>query len=98
MSTWSDDLVLEGDLTSLDRVLGARIRHRRRSQKMSLKDLAETSSISIGLLSQIERGLSSPSLRVLATIANSLKLGLADLFDSNPIDYRPTDKIVRRAK
>ena len=97
MSTWSDDLVLEGDLTSLDRVLGARIRHRRRSQKMSLKDLAESSSISIGLLSQIERGLSSPSLRVLATIANALKLGLADLFDSSPSDHVPTDKIVVRA-
>jgi transcriptional regulator with XRE-family HTH domain len=98
LSTWSDNFVVEGDLSNLDRMLGARIRHRRRSQKLSLKDLAESSSISIGLLSQIERGLSSPSLRVLATIANALELGLADLFDSNSSDHAPTDKIVVRAR
>ena len=67
------------DWSALDVLLGERIRHRRRAQKTSLKQLAESSGISIGLLSQIERGLSSPSLRVLASLADALKLGLADL-------------------
>jgi transcriptional regulator with XRE-family HTH domain len=85
-------------LDGLDARLGERIRHRRRAQKMSLKDLAENSSISIGLLSQIERGLSSPSLRVLATLANALKIGLADLFDNVGSEIAPTDQIVIRAR
>jgi quercetin dioxygenase-like cupin family protein len=37
-------------------------------------------SLSIGFLSQIERGLSSPTLRALAGMADALGVGLADLF------------------
>jgi transcriptional regulator with XRE-family HTH domain len=36
-----------------------------------------THDLSIGFLSQIERGLSSPSLRVLATSADVLGVGIA---------------------
>src|SRR5262245_19613591 len=84
------------DGRALDALLGERIRHRRRARNMSLKDLAESSGISIGLLSQIERGLSSPSLRVLAVLADALQLGLADLFSNHTI-AQPEEKIVVRA-
>jgi transcriptional regulator with XRE-family HTH domain len=84
------------DGRALDALLGERIRHRRRSRNMSLKDLAESSGISIGLLSQIERGLSSPSLRVLAGLADALQLGLADLF-SDSVATPQDEKIVVRA-
>jgi transcriptional regulator with XRE-family HTH domain len=85
------------DWSALDILLGERIRHRRRAQKTSLKKLAENSGISIGLLSQIERGLSSPSLRVLASLADALKLGLADLFGDGPPDPAAGERIVLRA-
>jgi len=39
---------------------------------MSLEAVAARTELSIGFLSQIERGLSSPSLRVLATLADVL--------------------------
>jgi transcriptional regulator with XRE-family HTH domain len=86
------------DGRALDVLLGERIRHRRRARNMSLKDLAESSDISIGLLSQIERGLSSPSLRVLAGLADSLQLGLADLFSNHTIAHPVEEKIVVRAE
>jgi transcriptional regulator with XRE-family HTH domain len=85
------------DWSALDVLLGERIRHRRRAQKTSLKQLAERSGISIGLLSQIERGLSSPSLRVLASLAYALKLGLADLFGDGPEEPALGERIVVRA-
>jgi len=44
---------------------------------MSLEAVAARTELSIGFLSQIERGLSSPSLRVLATLADVLGVGIA---------------------
>ncbi len=82
----------------VDKMLGERLRHRRRVRDMSLKELAELSGISIGLLSQIERGLSSPSLRVLASIADALNVGLGNLFDESLSSELPQkDKIVVHA-
>ncbi len=43
-----------------DRVVGKKIRERRAMLGLTLKEVASKSSVSIGLLSQIERGLSSP--------------------------------------
>jgi transcriptional regulator with XRE-family HTH domain len=92
-----EDLVAHKDWSALDVLLGERIRHRRRAQNISLKQLAGRSGISIGLLSQIERGLSSPSLRVLASLADALKLGLADLFDDGRPESSAGERIVVRA-
>jgi transcriptional regulator with XRE-family HTH domain len=90
-------IVAAKDWSALDALLGERIRHRRRAQNTSLKQLAGRSGISIGLLSQIERGLSSPSLRVLASLADALKLGLADLFGDDPPEQSAKERIVVRA-
>lgn len=57
-----------------DRWVGQQIRDLRRSRRMSLKDLAERSGLSIGLLSQLERGTSSPSLRSLQALSKALKV------------------------
>ena len=65
---------------AVDVAVGQRIRDLRRSRKLSLETIAARTDLSIGFLSQIERGLSSPSLRVLATIADVLGVGIAGLF------------------
>ena len=51
---------------AMDVAVGQRIRELRRARKLSLETVAARTKLSIGFLSQIERGLSSPSLRVLA--------------------------------
>jgi transcriptional regulator with XRE-family HTH domain len=49
----------------------------RREHGLSLETIADRTDLSIGFLSQIERGLSSPSLRVLATLADAVGVGIA---------------------
>ena len=65
---------------AMDVAVGQRIRDLRRTRAMSLEAVAARTDLSIGFLSQIERGLSSPSLRVLATLADVLGVGIAGLF------------------
>jgi transcriptional regulator with XRE-family HTH domain len=65
---------------AMDVAVGQRIRDLRRSRAMSLEAVAARTDLSIGFLSQIERGLSSPSLRVLAMLADVLGVGIAGLF------------------
>ena len=65
---------------AMDLAVGQRIRDLRREHKLSLETIAARTDLSIGFLSQIERGLSSPSLRVLATLADAVGVGISTLF------------------
>ena len=64
---------------SQSEVLGEFIRSQRRLANLSLRQLATRTAISNPYLSQIERGLHEPSLRVLKAIAEALDLS-ADAF------------------
>jgi len=81
---------------AMDVAVGQRIRDLRRSCKLSLEAIAARTDLSIGFLSQIERGLSSPSLRVLATIADVLGVGIAGLFGTKETAGTGSDAIVTR--
>jgi transcriptional regulator with XRE-family HTH domain len=59
--------------------LGEFIRSQRRLAKLSLRDLAERTHVSNPYLSQIERGLHEPSVRVLKSIAQALNLSAETL-------------------
>jgi transcriptional regulator with XRE-family HTH domain len=54
--------------------LGAFIRSQRKLANLSLRQLAEMTSLSNPYLSQIERGLHQPSVRVLKLISDALEL------------------------
>ena len=56
------------------RQLGEYIRLQRQMADLSLRRLAELTQVSNAYLSQIERGLHQPSLRVLRSIAEALNL------------------------
>ncbi len=56
------------------RTLGDFIRAQRKLAQLSLRDLAERTNVSNPYLSQIERGLHEPSVRVLKAIAGALNL------------------------
>src|SRR5579885_2100162 len=60
-------------------VLGPRIRALREAMDLSLRDLAERSGVSAPMLSQVERGETSPTLQVAARIAAGLELRLSQL-------------------
>jgi transcriptional regulator with XRE-family HTH domain len=59
--------------------LGARIRALREAMELSLRDLAERSGVSAPMLSQVERGETSPTLHVARRIASGLDLRLSQL-------------------
>jgi transcriptional regulator with XRE-family HTH domain len=60
-------------------VIGARVKALRESSGLSLRDLTERSGVSAPMLSQVERGETSPTLTVAARIAAGLDLRLSQL-------------------
>jgi len=63
-----------------DKEVGSRIRTARKKAGVGLQDLSDRTGLSIGYLSQVERGMSSASVRALAEIAEGLGIGLSGLF------------------
>jgi transcriptional regulator with XRE-family HTH domain len=59
--------------------LGEFIRNQRRGANLSLRELAERTNVSNPYLSQIERGMHEPSVRVLRSIARALNLSAETL-------------------
>jgi transcriptional regulator with XRE-family HTH domain len=59
--------------------VGPRVKALREAGGMSLRDLAERSGVSAPMLSQVERGETSPTLQVAARIARGLQLRLSQL-------------------
>jgi transcriptional regulator with XRE-family HTH domain len=59
--------------------LGAFIRSQRKLANLSLRQLAERTSLSNPYLSQIERGLHQPSVRVLKAISDALNVSAETL-------------------
>ena len=59
--------------------LGAFIRTQRRMANLSLRQLAELTHLSNPYLSQVERGLHQPSVRVLKQISDALNLSAGTL-------------------
>ncbi|HEY4428167.1 MAG TPA: XRE family transcriptional regulator [Solirubrobacteraceae bacterium] len=60
-------------------ILGARVKVLREASRMSLRDLAAASGVSAPMLSQVERGETSPTLTVATRIAAGLELRLSQL-------------------
>jgi transcriptional regulator with XRE-family HTH domain len=73
--------------------LGARVRALREAMDLSLRDLAERSGVSAPMLSQVERGETSPTLQVARRIAAGLELRLSQLLR---LDEDGAVTIVRR--
>jgi XRE family transcriptional regulator, regulator of sulfur utilization len=59
--------------------VGPRVRALREGMDLSLRDLAERSGVSAPMLSQVERGETSPTLSVAGRIAAGLELTLSQL-------------------
>lgn len=62
--------------------VGERIRAVRTERGLSLRALSARAEVSIGLLSQAERGVTDPSLQTLRAIARALDVPLFDLFQA----------------
>lgn len=64
----------------LEVAIGREVRAFRRQQEITVAELAGITGLSIGMLSKIENGNTSPSLTTLQTLANALSVPLTSFF------------------
>lgn len=67
--------------------VGARVKALREAMGLSLRDLSERSSVSPTMLSQVERGSTSPTLSVAEKIASGLDLTLSQLLRLDEVQH-----------
>lgn len=92
MAEMEDEL----DVNTL-RGLGGRIRTLRGDRNLTLAALSAESQVSVGMLSQIERGKTSPSLKTLDRLRVALGVPLASFFDIGT-DRGAEESVVTRAR
>jgi len=97
-SSHSDENTPQTDVGAL----GARVRALREAADLSLRDLADRSGVSAPMLSQVERGETSPTLAVAGKIASGLDLTLSQLLrldeGRHVIVTREGERRARRSK
>lgn len=59
---------------------------RRRELKMTLQEVADTAGFSVGFISQIERGITVPSLTSLVAVCRALKTEMGSFFQTPRVD------------
>jgi transcriptional regulator with XRE-family HTH domain len=77
-----------------DTYIGNKIRRIRKKRDLTLKDLSKLSNCSINYLSQVERGLSSPTWETLMKLTSAFGLDLVDFLVENNIEESPI--VIRR--
>lgn len=73
-------------------LLSERVKKLRKTNKLTLKEVADATNLSQGYLSQIETGKVEPSISVLRRLASYYKVLLVYFFDTEPVD----DIVVRK--
>ncbi|WP_124086096.1 helix-turn-helix domain-containing protein [Pseudogemmobacter humi] len=64
----------------LEVAIGRAVRNFRRQKGMTVADLSKQTGLSIGMVSKIENGITSPSLTTLQTLAHALSVPLTSFF------------------
>lgn len=71
---------VDGATATIEVDLGARIRTRRLARHETLRELAGQAAVTESFLSQVERGVASPSIASVQRIARALDTSIAELF------------------
>ena len=80
-------------------LIGEQLRVARQGRGLSLSALSEQTDVSVGAISNIERGVSSPSVRTLLSITNALGVSIGDLFgNAASLLKRPNSFAVRKSE
>jgi transcriptional regulator with XRE-family HTH domain len=88
--------------TPTNGAIGERVRSLREAMDLSLRDLADRSGVSAPMLSQVERGETSPTLALAEKIAAGLELTLSQLLrldeDRHVVVVRERERRTRRRR
>lgn len=66
----------------LRHVIGDELRRRRQDQGRTLRDVSAAAAVSLGYLSEVERGQKEASSELLAAICEALEVPLSDVLSS----------------
>lgn len=75
----------------LREAIGDRLRHARTIQHRTLREVSRAARVSLGYLSEVERGRKEASSELLAAICDALELPLSDLLHLVAADVRAVD-------
>jgi transcriptional regulator with XRE-family HTH domain len=102
MANLTRERAVNGTAVTADGAVGSRVRSLREAMDLSLRDLAERSGVSAPMLSQVERGDTSPTLAVAQKIAAGLDLTLSQLLrldeDRHVVIVRAGERRSRRKR
>jgi XRE family transcriptional regulator, regulator of sulfur utilization len=102
MASATETAASNGAAVTPDGAAGARVKSLREAMDLSLRDLAERSGVSAPMLSQVERGDTSPTLAVAQKIAAGLDLTLSQLLrldeDRHVVVVRAGDRRTRKRR
>lgn len=79
-----------------DAQLGWRLRQIRQARRLSLKEVSDRAGVSLGLISQIERAISSPSIKALRAICEALDVPVSALFTDESLAFRDEKGVIVR--
>lgn len=77
----------------LREAIGDRLRHARTTRHRTLRDISRVARVSLGYLSEVERGQKEASSELLASICEALDLPLSDLLVSVAGDVSALDSV-----
>src|SRR5437660_8123108 len=77
----------------LREVLGDVLRQARITQGRTLRQVSDSARVSLGYLSEVERGRKEASSELLSAICDALELPLADLLSNVADDVRAVDEV-----
>ena len=78
--TQDPHVIREGREKVLEVAIGREVRAYRKQQNITVAELSQMTDLSIGMLSKIENGNTSPSLNTLQSLANALSVPLPSFF------------------
>jgi len=91
------DSGFELGLEDLEIRIGKKLRDHRSAKNLSLSEVAKLAEVSVGHLSQIERGLAAPSVRTFCVLSKILGIGPGGLLDDSTGHDHPFDPFITRA-
>ncbi|WP_191984400.1 helix-turn-helix domain-containing protein [Amycolatopsis eburnea] len=77
----------------LREAIGDRLRHARTNQRRTLRDISRAARVSLGYLSEVERGQKEASSELLASICQALDLPLGELLHNVAADVSALDTV-----
>ncbi|MQA61090.1 MAG: helix-turn-helix domain-containing protein [Actinophytocola sp.] len=78
----------------LREAIGDRLRHARTNQRRTLREISHSARVSLGYLSEVERGQKEASSELLAAICDALQLPLPELLTHVATDMAALDNMV----